>query len=166
MIASVDFAQALDIAVAMVAAYLLALPLGWERKAHGKAHVGLRTLPLVSVGTCAYLLLTRLLFEREIFEADGTARALRSMMTGVGFIGGGAIVKHATNVTGVTGVTTATSVWTTGAIAASVAHGYYTIALALSLTSVLVVVLTGHLAQRARAARSRDQQKDQQRATE
>ena len=153
MTADFDFARALDITVAILAAYLLALPLAWERKAHGEAGVGLRTLPLVSVGTCAYLLLSRMLFEQGVFASDGTARALRSMMTGIGFIGGGAILKHATSVTGVKGITTATSVWTTAAIAASVAHGYYTIAIALSLTSVLVVMVTGRLAHRARAAR-------------
>jgi putative Mg2+ transporter-C (MgtC) family protein len=149
--------QALDIIVAISAAYLLALPLGWERKVHGTSHVGLRTLPLVSVGTCAYLLLSRFLFEAGVFGADGTARTLRSMMTGIGFIGGGVILKHAASVRGIKGVTTATSVWTTGAIAAAVAHGYYTIAVALSLTSVLVVDLTGRLAHRAGRPRYPDE---------
>jgi putative Mg2+ transporter-C (MgtC) family protein len=134
-------AHTIDAIVAIAAAYLLALPLGWERKTHGKANVGLRTLPLVAVGTCAYLLLSRFLLESDVFHADGTARTLRAMMTGVGFIGGGAILKHATDVKGVKGVTTATSVWTAGAIAASVAHGYYTIAIALSLTSVIITQL-------------------------
>jgi putative Mg2+ transporter-C (MgtC) family protein len=156
-LASFDLPQTIDTVVALTAAYVLAVPLGWERKTRGEAHVGLRTLPLVSVGTCAYLLLGRYLFERAIFDADGTARTLRAMMTGVGFIGGGAILKHATSVEGVKGVTTATSVWTTGAIAASVAHGYYTIAVTLSLTSVLVVQLSGRLGRRSRATRELDE---------
>jgi putative Mg2+ transporter-C (MgtC) family protein len=146
--------QMIDTAVALTAAYLLALPLGWERKTKGEAHVGLRTLPLVSVGTCAYLLISRFLFERGVFDADATARTLRAMMTGVGFIGGGAIVKHATGVTGVKGVTTAASVWTTGAIAAAVAHGHYTIALLLSATSLLVIEISGSLRRRAQNAAS------------
>jgi putative Mg2+ transporter-C (MgtC) family protein len=155
-IASFHPQQMIDTAAAITAAYVLAVPLGWERKTEGKAHVGFRTLPLVSVGTCAYLLLSRFLFEREVFDADGTARTLRAMMTGIGFIGGGAILKHAASVKGVKGVTTATSVWTTGAIAASVAHGYYVIAVALSLTSVLFVQISGSLARRARAVRDPD----------
>jgi putative Mg2+ transporter-C (MgtC) family protein len=129
----------LDTVVAIVAAYLFALPLGWERKAKGTAHVGLRTLPLVSVGTCVYLLLSRYLYERGIFDADGLARTLRAVMVGIGFIGGGTILKHAPQVVGVGGVTTAASVWTTGAIGASVAHGYYSVALVLTLTSLLIL---------------------------
>lgn len=141
----------LEAVVAIVAAYLLALPLGWERKAQGAAHVGLRTLPLVSVGTCAYLLIGRYLRERGIFDADGEARALRSMMTGIGFIGGGVVLKRAEHVTGVGGVTTAASVWTMGAIGASIAHGYYTVAVVLTLTSLFIVEVTVKLSTRRHA---------------
>jgi len=151
-LASWDPQQALDTVVAIIAAYVLAVPLAWEREQKGHAKVGLRTLPLVSVGTCAYLLLSRYLQERGIYTADGPARALRSMMTGVGFIGGGAILKRVTDKEGVTGVTTAASVWATGAIGACVAHGYYTIAMVLSLTDVFIVGVTKRLARRTRDA--------------
>lgn len=145
----------LDTLVAIFAAYLLALPLGWERKVAGAAHVGLRTLPLVSVGTCAYLLIGRYLYERGIFDADGQARSLRAMMTGIGFIGGGAILKDAAHAKGVGGVTTAASIWTTGAIGASIAHGYYTVAAVLTLASLFVLEITGKLVARRNAAGDR-----------
>jgi putative Mg2+ transporter-C (MgtC) family protein len=141
----------LNTVVAIAAAYLLALPLGWERKAKSTPSVGLRTLPLVAVGTCAYLLLSRYLHERGVFDADGEARVLRAMMTGVGFIGGGAILKNTRHVKGVGGITTAASVWTTGAIGASVAHGYYTLALVLTLMSLFVIKVTGKLSARGQA---------------
>jgi putative Mg2+ transporter-C (MgtC) family protein len=141
-----------DSVIAIAAAYLLALPLGWERKAKGAAQVGLRTLPLVSVGTCAYLLIGRYLYERGIFDADGQARALRAMMTGIGFIGGGAIVKGATQDDGVGGITTAATVWTTGAIGTAIAHGYYTVAAVLAVTSLCIIELTGKLGGRRRVA--------------
>lgn len=136
----------LESVVAITASYLLALPLGWERGTKGAAGVGLRTLPLVSVGTCAYLLISRFLFERGIFDVDGEARVLRAMMTGIGFIGGGAIIKDARHVEGVGGLTTAASVWMTGAIGASIAHGYYSVAVVLALASLLVVGINGWLA--------------------
>jgi len=145
----------LDSVVAITAAYLLAVPLGWERGTRGAAGVGLRTLPLVSMGTCAYLLVSRYLYEHGIFDADGEARVLRAMMTGIGFIGGGAIMKDARHVEGVGGVTTAASVWTTGAIGASIAHGYYSLAAVLTLTSLLVVEINGRLAARHHAAGDR-----------
>lgn len=147
--------HALDTVVAIVVAYLLALPLGWERKVLGSAHVGWRTLPLVSVGTCAYLLMSRYLHERGIFAVDGEARALRAMMTGIGFIGGGAILKDARHVQGVAGVATAASVWTTGAIGASVAHGYYSLAAVLTAMSLIVLEVFGRLAARGLAADER-----------
>jgi putative Mg2+ transporter-C (MgtC) family protein len=143
--------HALDSLVAIVAAYVLALPLGFERKAKGAARVGLRTVPLVSVGTCAYLLISRYLRERGIFDADGEARSLRAMMTGIGFIGGGAVLKSAPSAGGVHGVTTAASVWTTGAIGASVAHGHYMLAAVLTATALLVIELTGKLTARPQA---------------
>jgi putative Mg2+ transporter-C (MgtC) family protein len=143
LIAKFDALSVIDTLVAIMTAYLLALPLGWERKTKGRAHIGWRTLPLVSVGTCAYLLISRNLYEHGILDADGLARTLRSMMTGIGFIGGGAILKGKK---GVSGVTTATSVWTTGAIGASVAYGYYTVAVVLTLTNLFVVDVTQRLA--------------------
>lgn len=143
LIAKFSAVSVIDTVVAIMTAYLLALPLGWERKSKGRAHVGWRTLPLVSVATCAYLLISRELYEHGIFDVDGLARTLRAMMTGIGFIGGGAILKRKRTVKG---VTTATSVWTTGAIGASVAFGYYTVAVVLTLTDLLVIDLTRRLA--------------------
>ena len=78
-----------------------------------------------------------------------------SMNKTLGFIGGGAILKDAPQVEGVGGVTTAASVWTTGAIGASIAHGYYTFAAVLTVTSLFVVEATGRLAARRRASSDR-----------
>lgn len=148
LIAKFSALSVIDTVVAIMTAYLLALPLGWERETKGTAHIGWRTLPLVSVGTCAYLLISRKLYEHGIFDADAMARTLRAMMTGIGFIGGGAILKGKKTVKG---VTTATSVWATGAIGASVAHGYYTVAVVLTLTNLFVVDVTRRLARHAGA---------------
>jgi putative Mg2+ transporter-C (MgtC) family protein len=149
LIAKLDAPSVIDTLVAIMAAYLLALPLGWERKIRGTAHIGWRTLPLVSVGACAYLLISRDLYEHGIFDEDGPARVLRAMMTGIGFIGGGAILKGEK---AVKGITTAASVWTTGAIGASAAYGYYTVAVVLTLTNLFVVDVTRRLARHAGAA--------------
>jgi putative Mg2+ transporter-C (MgtC) family protein len=88
-----DFAvQLLDAATALGAAYVFALPLAWENEQQTRTHAGLRTLPLVSVGACAYVLISHYLYEQGVFTADGMARTLRALMTGIGFIGGGAFV--------------------------------------------------------------------------
>jgi putative Mg2+ transporter-C (MgtC) family protein len=59
-------------------------------------------------------------------------------MTGIGFIGGGAIVKEGH---GVRGTATAASIWVTGIIGASVAHGRFGIAVLISLLAFLTLKL-------------------------
>src|SRR5690606_12082802 len=96
--------------------------------------------------------LARHLHEEGVYTADGLARTLRAMMTGIGFIGGGAILKHANQGRGVSGIATGASVWTTGAIGASVALGYFDIALLLCLASLLILDVTRRLERRATAS--------------
>jgi putative Mg2+ transporter-C (MgtC) family protein len=145
--------ESLEAGVALAAAYVLALPLAWEREIRTHAPLGLRTLPLVSVGACAYVLISRYLYDQGVYTADGLARTLRALMTGIGFIGGGAIVKH---VRDVRGIATGAAVWNTGAIGASVAHGLYLFALALSLVNVLIFHLSRRLAEHGAREREHD----------
>jgi putative Mg2+ transporter-C (MgtC) family protein len=144
----------LDTVVAIVAAYVLALPLALEREAKANGQIGLRTMPLVAVGACAYVLVSRFLYEEAVYSAEGLARTLRAVMTGIGFIGGGAIVKHAHDVRG---LATGAAVWTAGAIGAAVAHGYYEIAIVLGVANVIVLAIPRRLSRRRRArARARE----------
>lgn len=113
-------------------AYALALPIGWDRESATR-NAGLRTFPLVAVASCGYMLLGHsLVGDNE--EALG--RVFYGLMTGIGFIGGGAIIKDKA---GVTGTATAASIWTTGAIGAAVAFHYFEIAIALSLITWLTL---------------------------
>lgn len=139
--------HSLEVILLIGLAYALALPLGWERKTQGDAGIGLRTLPLVAVGSCGYVLISNYLREGGVYTADGVSRTLRSVMTGIGFIGGGAILKQSKSVAG---IATGASVWTTGAIGVCVAAREYAAAVALTLTHVLVVDVTGWLAKRLR----------------
>jgi putative Mg2+ transporter-C (MgtC) family protein len=137
--------------MSIAAAYLLALPLGWERKAKSEAHVGLRVFPLVSVSSCAYLFLGQ-----RIFTGASSAEqsdVLQGLMTGIGFIGAGAIVKERGEAHG---VATAAAIWTTGGIGASVAYGYYVIAAALCVSSLFILRIWPRLAGRVRAASGSD----------
>jgi putative Mg2+ transporter-C (MgtC) family protein len=151
-LASFTWPQILEAVVSIVAAYLLALPLALEREANAPTRIGLRTMPLVSVGACAYVLLSRLLHEQDVFSTDGLARTLRAVMTGIGFIGGGAIFKHTHDVRG---LATGAAVWTAGAIGAAVAHGYYEIAIVLGIANVIVLEIPRRLT-RVRRSRERD----------
>ncbi|WP_016744754.1 MgtC/SapB family protein, partial [Rhizorhabdus wittichii] len=64
------------------------------------------------------------------------ARLLEGLITGVGFIGGGAILKHGGKASG---TATAASLWATGALGAAGGYGLYDIALVLSLTTFLTL---------------------------
>lgn len=74
----------------IAAAYAFALPVAWDREQEARS-AGLRTFPLVAVASCGYIL-----FAVEIFaEApEAQARLMEGLITGIGFIGGGAILKE------------------------------------------------------------------------
>jgi putative Mg2+ transporter-C (MgtC) family protein len=112
----------------VAAAFLLALPLGWERE-RSERSAGLRTFPLVAMASCGYILIASSVLGDH---PEGRARVIEGLMTGIGFIGGGAILKGEGTVRG---TATAASIWNTGAIGAATAFGRYEIALVLSLVN-------------------------------
>lgn len=115
-------------------AYLLAMPTGLtrERQAHG---VGIRTFPITAMASCGYLL---------IMQTGGTgpdalaanSRVLQGLVAGMGFVGGGAILKEGMSVHG---TATAASIWNTGAIGAAVAMSRYEIAIVLAILNVFTM---------------------------
>lgn len=136
--------------LSIVASYLLALPLGWERKRHSHAYIGLRVFPLVSVGACVYVFIGQQLFTGA--HSNAQAEVLQGLMTGIGFVGAGAIIKRLGDVHG---VATAAAIWTTGAIGTAVAYGYYALAITLSLVNLLILSVSSRLARRAPDVKSR-----------
>jgi putative Mg2+ transporter-C (MgtC) family protein len=132
---SIDWTTVLNHLTHLTAAYMLALPIGWEREV-SKRRFGLRTFPLVAVVSCGYMLLGM----SVISSTDGEARVIQGLITGIGFIGGGAILKDADEVSG---VSTAASIWNTGAIGMAVAFDRYEIALLLSALNVFTLFVFG-----------------------
>ena len=112
-------------------AYLLSLPVGFDRERSGRG-AGLRTFPLVAVAACGYTLVG----VSVLSGSDAEARVLQGLITGIGFIGGGAILKSKGDVTG---TATAASIWITGLIGIAVAFDRYEIAILMSLISVLTL---------------------------
>ena len=116
----------------MIAAFVLALPIAWEREQATRI-MGLRTFPLVAVGSCAYILIG----ESVIGDSgDARARLIQGLVSGLGFIGGGAILKDGDRVQG---TATAASVWTTGAIGTAVGFRRYEIAVVLVLLNFAIL---------------------------
>ena len=99
--------------VALLVAYVLAIPIGWNREQEERS-AGLRTFPLVAVATCGFVQASETFI---IGEPEAMARIMEGLITGMGFIGGGAILRQQDSVKG---TATAASLWVTGAIGASV----------------------------------------------
>lgn len=121
----------------LVGALLLALPVGWQREKHADT-MGLRTFPLVAMGACAFVLIGDAFIGSD--APDAMARILQGLMTGIGFVGGGAILKHDNHVSG---TAAAASIWVVGAIGASVGFGFWGFAIALSVLNVISVSTLG-----------------------
>src|SRR5688572_26487207 len=118
--------------VALLAAYLLALPIGWNREREERS-AGLRTFPLVAVASCGFVQAAESMVADD---PEAMARIVEGIITGMGFIGGGAILRMKDSVKG---TATAASLWTTGAIGASVGLGSYDVALMLSLATLVTL---------------------------
>lgn len=142
---SLSTRELVRLVLSLVASYVVALPIGWERKKHSHGDVGLRVFPLLAVASCAYVVLGRHLFTGE--SSNEQADVLQGLMTGIGFVGAGAILKEQTEVHG---LSTAAAVWTTGAIGAAIAYGYFAIAISLCLLDLFILALTERLRRRAR----------------
>lgn len=108
-------------------AYLLAIPIAWNREKYSRS-AGLRTFPMVAMSTCGYMLIGTQVLD----STDAEARVMYGIITGMGFIGGGAILKSGKG-SEVSGTATAAALWTTGAIGLAVAWRRFEIALLLSV---------------------------------
>lgn len=118
-------------------AYLLALPVAFDREKAARG-AGLRTFPLVAVAACGYMLVGISVLD----TTDAEARVLQGLITGIGFIGGGAILKTKGSVRG---TATAASIWITGLIGVAVAFNRYEVALLMSIISFLTLRLFSQL---------------------
>jgi putative Mg2+ transporter-C (MgtC) family protein len=121
----------LDVALRLGLAFVLVLPLGWERDRRSRS-AGLRTYPLLSVCVCGILLLAT----RAGWEPREQADAFYGVLTGIGFVVSAAFMKADA---GAAGMSTAVSLWVTGAIGTAVAYGQVLVAAALSLATVLTL---------------------------
>ncbi len=121
---NIDWSKVLRHSMELTLAYIFAIPIAWDRETHART-AGLRTFPLVAVAACAYMLIGYQVLD----STDAEARVIQGLMTGMGFIGGGAILKHGGKVQG---TATAASLWATGAIGLAIASHRIEIAFLIS----------------------------------
>ncbi len=119
-------------------AYVLALPIGWNREVEERS-AGLRTFPLVAMAACSFLQATERLLEDS---PEATARIIEGVITGIGFIGGGAILQMKDRVQG---TATAASLWATGAMGVAVGVGSYDVAVTVMIMTFITLGVLNRL---------------------
>lgn len=136
----------------LLAAVLAGGIIGLERSYHGRP-AGMRTHTLVCVASTLLMLLTvyqwQLLANVPIdtIRVDPT-RLAQGIMTGIGFLGAGVIMKEKLTIRG---LTTAASVWITAAIGIVIGMGFYTAAISATVITVLVLSTLGWLERRLKS---------------
>jgi putative Mg2+ transporter-C (MgtC) family protein len=120
----------------LLGAMLLGLVVGYERSYHGRA-AGMRTYGLVCMASAALVVFTG--FPGYWYGGHAAAvpvsdptRVIQGVVTGIGFLGAGVIMKDGFNISG---LTTAASLWASSAIGVLVGVGFYAAAILLTVLS-------------------------------
>ncbi len=132
----------------LVGALALGLIVGYERSFHGRA-AGMRTYGLVCMASAAVTLIAG--YPHFWYGAEGgtvagpdPTRVIQGVVTGVGFLGAGVIMREGFNISG---LTTAASIWASCAIGVMVGVGFYAAAILLTLLSAASMLWMSRLEQ-------------------
>ena len=128
------YSAIIDDTMRLALAYLLAFPIGINRE-HEEHTAGVRTFPIVAMASCGLAMIGRSV---PGASPESYSRILQGLVAGIGFIGGGAILRDKV---GVSGTATAASVWSVGIVGAAVGLGVYHIAIMLSVANLLTLKL-------------------------
>lgn len=135
----VDLSAQLMLIVRIAVGFVLGAVLGAEREWRAKP-AGLRTHMLVAGGSAAFTVAAL-----ALFSGDGAARVVAQIITGIGFLGAGAIIRtdpRAREAGGeVVGMTTAATVWVAAALGMLAGGGVYLLAIASTLLALLALRL-------------------------
>lgn len=119
-----DWDTELLMALRAVAAAVLGAFIGWEREQHGR-EAGIRTYAAVSLGACVFGLVSA-----HVVGASDPTRIAAGVVTGVGFLGAGVILREQGRVAG---LTTAATIWSTASVGLAIAFGMYVLGVLTAL---------------------------------
>jgi putative Mg2+ transporter-C (MgtC) family protein len=138
-----DSRQLARVLIRLLAATLLGAIVGFERE-RARKPAGLRTHTLVCVGTAVLVLVCG----GVGITSDGLSRVIQGIVTGIGFIGAGSILK-VSDQHQIRGLTTAAAVWMTAAIGVSVGLGAIGIAAISTVLALIILAVVGGIEARA-----------------
>lgn len=127
-----------EILTKLIISLLIGLIIGGEREYRNKS-AGLRTIILICLGSTIFTILSG-----EIGDSIGASRVAANIVTGIGFLGAGAIMREGLTVSG---LTTASTIWVAAALGMAVGTGHYTLALYCMVLTFLVLTAFGYVQQ-------------------
>ena len=128
-----------DILIRIIFSIVLGSIIGLERELTNKA-AGLRTQILVCLGSCLFTILSIYGFSTAVtlYPLGDPSRVAAQIITGIGFIGAGTVLRQGLTVTG---LTTASTLWIVAAIGMACGCGQISLAVVTTLITVCVLVL-------------------------
>lgn len=137
-----DFARVM---IRLLAALALGAVIGLQRESVGAA-AGLRTHMLVTLAACVFVLVPL----GSGMSAEQLSRVIQGVATGIGFIGGGAVLKLAAE-REIHGLTTAATIWLATAVGVTVGMGRVGLAAIVVALSWLILAILGRVTERRSA---------------
>jgi putative Mg2+ transporter-C (MgtC) family protein len=134
-----DARQLVHVIIRLIAATLLGAMIGVQRERVGKP-AGLRTHILVTLGTCVFVLAG----SGYGMSSDGLSRVIQGIVTGIGFIGAGSILKL-NEERDIQGLTTAAGVWMAAAIGVAVGLGALGLAILGTILTLIILTMVGKI---------------------
>lgn len=139
----IDSLNSLDVnltnsSVRMLLSMALGVVIGAERKRKGQI-AGIRTFALITMGACLAMLLSIYVPQEYMGLKNGDpGRIAAQVITGIGFLGGGAMIRAKGSVKG---LTTAAGIWISAIIGMAVGVGMYVVAIGSTMLILVVLVL-------------------------
>ncbi len=134
----------LKIILPLFLTYIISAFVGFERQNVGKA-AGLSSHILVALGSAGIAIMQRLMFEQQIALAQAglnidpeQQRVIAQVITGIGFVGAGVIIKDQAHV--VRGITTAATIWVTAMVGLILGSGYILVGSILGVSMVILIL--------------------------
>lgn len=128
-----------DVALRVLLAMLIGAVIGTERE-YTHRPAGMRTHMLVALGACTVMITSQMIFcqYRAYGAAPDPARLSAQVITGMGFLGAGTIIKAGHTIKG---LTTAAGIWATACLGIAVGGGYYIVAITGALGMLVTLVI-------------------------
>lgn len=137
-----DVAELTRVSVRLIIAAILGGLLGFEREQRGKS-AGIKTHMLVCIGAALFVLIPQQ--AGLVSEAD-LSRVMQGIISGIGFLGAGAILKKGDDEKDLKGLTTAAGIWLTAAIGVAAGLGRESSAILCTVLALMVLIIIPKIA--------------------